>query len=361
MKSILVTGGCGFIGSNFIRLVLASRPDARIVNLDALTYAGNLSNLADISGRPGYRFVRGDICDAALLERLFVEEAIDTVVHFAAESHVDRSIEGPAAFIRTNIVGTFNLLEAARKAWKGRDAGTGEAEEYPGVRFLHVSTDEVYGSLGATGYFKETTPYDPRSPYSASKASSDHLVSAYFHTYGLPVQITNCSNNYGPYQFPEKLIPLVINNALLGKDLPVYGDGQNIRDWLFVKDHCRAILDVLQRGGIGETYNIGGNSERRNLEVVQTICDILDEKIGLLPPGNERRSLIRFVRDRAGHDRRYAIDATKLSVELGWEPSVSFEEGIRTTVDWYLANNSWLNEVLDGSYRDYYASMYDGR
>lgn len=354
MKSLLVTGGCGFIGSNFIRLMLASRPEVQIVNLDALTYAGNLANLADLDGRPGYRFVRGDICDSALLDRLFVEEEVDTVVHFAAESHVDRSIEGPAAFIQTNVVGTFSLLEAARKAWLERDAGRE-------VRFLHVSTDEVYGSLGATGYFRETTPYDPRSPYSASKASSDHLASAYFHTYGLPVLITNCSNNYGPYQFPEKLIPLIINNALQGRDLPVYGDGKNIRDWLYVEDHCQAIIDVLDKGGLGETYNIGGNSELKNLDVVETVCDILDEKAGLLPSGVERRSLIRFVRDRAGHDRRYAIDASKLRDELGWTPSVSFAAGIRLTVDWYLANGSWLNEVMDGSYRDYYARMYDDR
>ena len=368
MKTILVTGGCGFIGSNFVRLALEVCPEARIVNLDALTYAGNPANLTDLEESPRYRFVRGDLCDAVLLEGLFAEENVDTVVHFAAESHVDRSIEGPAAFIQTNIVGTFNLLEAARKAWQGRDAGRGtrDAETSsqppaPTYRFLHVSTDEVYGSLGETGYFTEATPYDPRSPYSASKASSDHLVSAYFHTYGLPVLITNCSNNYGPYQFPEKLIPLIINNALKGKDLPVYGDGKNVRDWLYVEDHCKAIVSVLRSGRIGETYNIGGNSEKQNIEVVQTICDILDEKTGLQAPDSKRRSLIRFVKDRAGHDRRYAIDASKIKDELGWQPSVTFEEGIRMTIDWYLANGPWMAGVLNGSYQDYYARMYDGR
>ncbi len=271
MQNILVTGGCGFIGSNFVRLVVESLPDVRIINLDKLTYAGNPANLVDVEKKSSYRFVHGDICDSELLDQLFVEEKIDTVVHFAAESHVDRSIDGPAAFIQTNILGTFTLLEAARKAWLGRDA---EA-----FRFLHVSTDEVYGSLGETGLFTETTPYDPRSPYSASKASSDHLVSAYHHTYGLPTLITNCSNNYGPYHFPEKLIPLIINNALHGRDLPVYGDGKNVRDWLYVVDHCTAILKVLQKGRVGETYNVGGNSEKQNIEVVQTICDILDEKV----------------------------------------------------------------------------------
>jgi dTDP-glucose 4,6-dehydratase len=358
MKTLLVTGGCGFIGSNFVRLALAARPDVRLVNLDALTYAGNPANLADLAANPTYRFVHGDICDAALLDRLFTEEDIDTVIHFAAESHVDRSIEGPSTFIQTNIIGTFNLLEAARKAWKNREAGGGTRNAGP--CFLHVSTDEVYGSLGDTGYFTETTAYDPRSPYSASKASSDHLVSAYFHTYGLPALITNCSNNYGPYQFPEKLIPLMINNALRGKELPVYGDGKNIRDWLYVEDHCQAILCVLQGGRPGETYNIGGNSEKQNMEVVQTICDVLDEKTGLLPCG-ARRSLIRFVADRAGHDRRYAIDATKIRLELGWQPAMSFEAGIRKTVAWYLANEEWMAGVLDGSYQDYYIRMYDGR
>jgi len=360
MKNILVTGGCGFIGSNFVRLAIERLPESQIINLDKLTYAGNPANLKDIEKSPRYKFVHGDICDQVLLEKLFAEEKVDTVVHFAAESHVDRSIEGPSEFIQTNILGTFSLLETARKAWLSRDAGRGtrDAESF---RFLHVSTDEVYGSLGDTGLFTETTPYDPRSPYSASKASSDHLVSAYHHTYGLPILMTNCSNNYGPYHFPEKLIPLIINNALNGKDLPVYGDGKNVRDWLYVVDHCTAILRVLQDGRVGETYNVGGNSEKQNIEVVQTVCDILDEKVEPLANGQTRRSLIKFVKDRAGHDRRYAIDATKLKQELGWEPSVTFEDGIRLTIDWYLDNAEWMAGVLDGSYQDYYARMYDDR
>jgi dTDP-glucose 4,6-dehydratase len=356
MQRILVTGGCGFIGSNFVRLCLQSCPAVRLVNLDKLTYAGNLENLTDIAADPRYRFVKGDISDADLVARLFEAEQIDTVVHFAAESHVDRSIDGPAPFIHTNIVGTFTLLEAARKAWFSSSPLT----PHPS-RFLHVSTDEVYGSLGETGLFTETTPYDPRSPYSASKASSDHLVSAYHHTYGLPTLITNCSNNYGPYHFPEKLIPLIINNALNGRELPVYGDGKNVRDWLYVVDHCAAILTVLEKGRVGETYNIGGNSEKQNLEVVQTICDLLDRKAGLLPGGQLRRSLIRFVKDRPGHDRRYAIDATKIRTELGWQPSVTFEQGIERTIDWYLANQEWVAGVLDGSYQEYYERMYGGR
>jgi dTDP-glucose 4,6-dehydratase len=350
MKTMLVTGGCGFIGSNFVRLALDRLPDLRLVNLDKLTYAGNLENLRDVEQNERYCFVHGDICDSTLLAELFASETIDTVVHFAAESHVDRSIVGPGEFIQTNIVGTFALLEAARQAWGQAAPGT--------RRFLHVSTDEVYGSLGATGYFTETTPYDPRSPYSASKASSDHLASAYFHTYGLPVLITNCSNNYGPFQFPEKLIPLVINNALKGKELPVYGDGRNVRDWLFVTDHCAAILEVLAKGRLGETYNIGGNSEKQNIEVVTTICDLLDAKVGRLPSGEPRAALIRFVRDRAGHDRRYAIDAGKIRSELGWEPSLDFAAGMARTIDWYLANREWMEAVLDGSYRDYYQQMY---
>jgi dTDP-glucose 4,6-dehydratase len=357
MQNILVTGGCGFIGSNFVRLVLERLPDARIFNLDKLTYAGNPANLKDVENNSCYRFVHADICDQPLLEKLFIEEKIDMVVHFAAESHVDRSIEGPAEFIQTNILGTFSLLETARKVWLNRDA---ESQANP-FRFLHVSTDEVYGSLGDTGLFTETTPYDPRSPYSASKASSDHLVNAYYHTYGLPILMTNCSNNYGPYHFPEKLIPLIINNALNGKDLPVYGDGKNVRDWLYVVDHCEAILQVLQKGRVGETYNVGGNSEKQNIEVVQTICDILDEKVEPLEDGQPRRSLIKYVKDRAGHDRRYAIDASKIKNELGWQPSVQFDEGIRVTVDWYLNNTEWIAQVIDGSYREYYSRMYEGR
>ncbi|WP_373498973.1 dTDP-glucose 4,6-dehydratase [Desulfococcus sp.] len=355
MKHILVTGGCGFIGSNFVRMALGQLPSSRIVNLDKLTYAGNPENLRDIEDDPRYRLVKGDICDRSLMESLFDEEKIDTVVHFAAESHVDRSITGPDEFIRTNIFGTFTLLDVARSAW-----GCMPSSPCP-QRFLHVSTDEVYGSLGESGAFSETTPYDPRSPYSASKASSDHLASAYFHTYGLPVIITNCSNNYGPYQFPEKLIPLIINNALKGMELPVYGDGGNVRDWLFVEDHCRAILAVLARGRVGETYNIGGSSEKRNIEVVETICDILDEAVGRLPSGMPRRSLIRFVKDRAGHDRRYAIDASKIKAEMGWAPVVTFEQGIRCTVDWYIMNRTWSDAVMDGSYRKYYEEMYGGR
>ncbi len=360
MKRILVTGGCGFIGSNFIRHLLELDTGERVINLDKLTYAGNPANLAGVEKNPRYSFVKGDIADAQLVREIFSRDLIDTVVHFAAESHVDRSITGPAEFIHTNILGTFNLLEAAREAWlktpmPGVDATEG------GCRFVHVSTDEVYGSLGETGAFQETTPYDPRSPYSASKASSDHLVSAYFHTYGLPVLITNCSNNYGPYQFPEKLIPLVINNALQGKSLPVYGDGKNVRDWLYVIDHCRAIRTVLEKGRPGETYNIGGNSEKQNIEVVRTICDILDEKTGRLPDGKERRSLITYVKDRAGHDRRYAIDATKITTELGWAPQVAFAEGMEKTIDWYLANKAWIASVTDGSYREYYEKMYGKR
>ena len=356
MRNILVTGGAGFIGSNFIRYCLAESTDLRLLNLDKLTYAGNPCNLSELAEDARYKFVHGDICDIELVDSLFADEQIDTVVHFAAESHVDRSIEGPAAFIETNIIGTFTLLEAARKAWLNSPQPPA-----PSPRFLHVSTDEVYGSLGDTGLFKETTPYDPRSPYSASKASSDHLVSAYYHTYGLPVLITNCSNNYGPYQFPEKLIPLIINNALNGNDLPVYGDGKNVRDWLYVVDHCAAILQVLRQGRLGETYNVGGNSEKQNIEVVQTICNILDEKAAPLANGQVRRSLIRFVKDRAGHDRRYAIDATKIKQELGWEPSVTFEDGIRMTIDWYLGNTDWMAGVLDGSYQEYYAKMYGTR
>ncbi|WP_027713847.1 dTDP-glucose 4,6-dehydratase [Desulfuromonas sp. TF] len=345
MKNILVTGGCGFIGSNFIRLALESLAGSRIINLDKLTYAGNPANLAEVAGNERYRFVRGDICDGRLLDALFAEEKIDAVVHFAAESHVDRSIEGPAAFIETNIMGTFALLEAARKHWLTPDHQppiTASRSPITDPRFLHVSTDEVYGSLGETGLFAESTAYDPRSPYSASKASSDHLVSAYHHTYGLPALITNCSNNYGPYQFPEKLIPLIINNALHGRELPVYGDGRNVRDWLYVVDHCTAILKVLEEGRIGETYNVGGNSEKQNIEVVQTICDILDEKAAPLANGQARRSLIKFVKDRAGHDRRYAIDATKIKQELGWQPAETFQDGIRRTIDWYLENGEWM-------------------
>ena len=316
-RKILVTGGCGFIGANFIHLVLERLPGCRIINLDKLTYAGNPANLESITNHDRYRFIQGDIGDRRLVEDLFAAEKIDTVVHFAAESHVDRSISGPGEFIRTNIDGTFILLEAARQAWLNQENGSTDRDR---CRFLHVSTDEVYGSLGADGYFIETTPYDPRSPYSASKAAADHLARAYFHTYDLPVMVTNCSNNYGPYQFPEKLIPLIINNALEGRELPVYGDGKNIRDWLYVTDHCQALLDVLAKGQPGETYNIGGKNEKQNIEIVETICDLVDERVGRPESGNPRRSLIRFVKDRPGHDRRYAIDAGKIARELGWQP-----------------------------------------
>ncbi|OQX08896.1 MAG: dTDP-glucose 4,6-dehydratase [Desulfobulbaceae bacterium A2] len=347
-RRVLVTGGCGFIGVNFVRLVLARRPDWRVINLDKLTYAGNLASLEDVADHPHHRFVHGDICDAALLDRLFAEEQIDLVVHFAAESHVDRSILGPADFISTNVVGTFTLLEAARRHWP----------EPGGQRFLHISTDEVFGSLGASGYFTEETPYDPRSPYSASKASSDHLVRAYHHTYGLPTLITNCSNNYGPYQFPEKLIPLIFRNALQGQPLPVYGDGLNVRDWLYVEDHCAAVLLALEQGRPGQSYNIGGNNEKTNLEVVGLICDLLDRKAAPLAGGVPRRSLITHVRDRLGHDRRYAIDAAKIRRELGWNPATSFAQGIERTVDWYLGHSPWLDSVIDGSYQRYYETMY---
>ncbi len=351
-KTVLVTGGCGFIGVNFVRLLLESREDWQVVNIDKLTYAGNLQSLQDVAHHPRYHFVRGDICDGVLVEELFSRFTIDTVVHFAAESHVDRSITGPAAFIQTNILGTFTLLEAARKQWLS------EGRENRHCRFLHVSTDEVYGSLGDAGFFTEQTCYDPRSPYSASKASSDHLVRAYFHTYGLPILITNCSNNYGPYQFPEKLIPLILNNALQGKELPVYGDGGNIRDWLYVRDHCEAIVKVVEQGRVGEAYNIGGHNEKKNLEVVELLCDMLDAKVGMLQSGKPRKSLVTFVRDRPGHDRRYAIDAGKIAEELGWTPKFTFETGMDKTVDWYLDNRTWLESVMDGSYRQYYEKMY---
>jgi len=351
-KTILVTGGCGFIGVNFVRLILETRTDLLVVNLDKLTYAGNLQSLSDVEEHPRYSFIRGDICDGTLSAHLFEQHDIQAVVHFAAESHVDRSITGPDAFVRTNVFGTFTLLECAKKYWL--DQGKGDA----GSRFLHVSTDEVYGSLGKNGYFTEETSYDPRSPYSASKASSDHFVRAYFHTYGLPVLITNCSNNYGPYQFPEKLIPLILNNALAGKPLPVYGDGGNIRDWLYVRDHCEAILRVLNLGQVGESYNIGGHNEKTNLEVVEKLCDMVDSRVESMKNNRPRRTLITFVKDRLGHDRRYAIDAGKIDRELGWRPKFTFEQGIEKTVDWYLQNRQWSESVMDGSYQQYYKTMY---
>jgi dTDP-glucose 4,6-dehydratase len=343
MQTWLVTGGAGFIGGNFVLEAVAS--GVRVVNLDALTYAGNLDTLSSLEGNPHHRFVQGDIGDRALVARLLAEYRPAAVVNFAAESHVDRSIDGPAAFVQTNVVGTLALLEAARDYWKSLE---GEARH--GFRFLHVSTDEVYGSLGDTGKFTETTPYAPNSPYSASKAASDHLVRAFHHTYGLPVLTTNCSNNYGPFQFPEKLIPLVIQKALAGEPLPVYGDGRNVRDWLFVQDHCAAIRRVLEDGRVGETYNVGGDAERENIHVVKTLCALLDERRPRAD-GRPRESQITYVKDRPGHDRRYAIDAGKIQGELGWKPAVSFEQGIAATVDWYLANGDWVKRVLDGSYR----------
>jgi len=351
-KVLLVTGGAGFIGSNFV--LEAVRRGHKVVNLDALTYAGNMDNLASIKDNPAHIFVHGSILDAALVAKLLADYAPDAIVHFAAESHVDRSIHGPAAFVETNINGTFTLLEAALKHWRSLpEAGQGA------FRFLHVSTDEVYGSLGPDeAAFHEETPYRPNSPYSASKAASDHLVRAYFHTYHLPVLTTNCSNNYGPYQFPEKLIPLMIHNAVNGKPLPVYGDGQNVRDWLYVTDHCDAILTVLERGRLGETYNVGGLNEQKNLDVVNVLCTILDE---LHPEGAPHNRLITYVKDRPGHDKRYAIDCTKLQNELGWAPKESFKTGIRKTVQWYLDNHNWVEKIVSGEYRDWIAGNYDSR
>jgi dTDP-glucose 4,6-dehydratase len=343
MQTWLVTGGAGFIGGNFV--LDAVEAGIRVVNLDALTYAGNLDTLASLDGDPRHVFVHGDIGDRELVGRLLAQYRPDAVLNFAAESHVDRSVDGPAAFIQTNVVGTLALLEAVRDHWRGL-----EGTEKVSFRFLHVSTDEVYGSLGDSGRFSETTPYAPNSPYSASKAASDHLVRAFHHTYGLPVLTTHCSNNYGPYQFPEKLVPLVIQKALAGEPLPVYGDGRNVRDWLFVKDHCAAIRRVLEAGRVGETYNVGGDAERENIHVVKTICALLDARRPRAD-GVPRESQITFVRDRPGHDRRYAIDAAKIHGELGWAPTVGFEQGIAETVDWYLANADWVARVLDGSYR----------
>lgn len=352
---ILVTGGAGFIGANFI-LEWLSRNEEPLINLDKLTYAGNLASLSSVSQDSRYRFVQGDIGDRQLVERLLAAHQPRAVINFAAESHVDRSIHGPGEFVQTNVVGTFNLLEAVRGYWGLLDEGN-----KTDFRFLHVSTDEVYGSLGKDDpAFSETTPYAPNSPYSASKAASDHLVRAYHHTYGLPTLTTNCSNNYGPYQFPEKLIPLVIHNALAGKPLPIYGDGSNIRDWLYVTDHCLGIMTVLDKGRVGETYNIGGNNEKTNLEVVKTICAILDE----LHPGSPvtpHDKLISFVKDRPGHDARYAINAGKIARELNWHPQESFETGIRKTVIWYLENQDWVDDVISGEYRHWLQTNYAKR
>jgi dTDP-glucose 4,6-dehydratase len=350
---ILITGGAGFIGSHVVRLFATQYPQYSILNLDSLTYAGNLENIKDIEKLPNYRFIKGDITDQEFITNLFESEKIDGVIHLAAESHVDRSISDPLLFIKTNVMGTANLLNAARRSWTVNGA---IAE---GKRFYHVSTDEVYGSLGLEGYFTETTPYDPRSPYSASKASSDHLVRAYFHTFKLPVVISNCSNNYGSFQFPEKLIPLMINNILNNKPLPVYGKGDNVRDWLWVEDHAAAINVVFHKGHTGETYNIGGNNEWKNIELVNFLCKLMDQKLGRAE--GDSAKLITYVKDRAGHDQRYAIDAKKIKNDLGWEPSIKFEQGLSKTVDWYLANQQWMDNLTSGAYMKYYESQYNNR
>ena len=347
MHTILLTGGAGFIGSHLTRLFVTHYQEYKIVNLDKLTYAGNLENLKDIETAPNYHFVKGDITNLDLLRTLFEEHRFTAVLHCAAESHVDRSITDPLAFITTNVLGTGALLQAAKESWK---------DNMEDKIFYHISTDEVYGSLGKTGFFTEETAYDPRSPYSASKAASDHMVRAFYHTYKLPVKISNCSNNYGPYHFPEKLIPLCINNIINSKPLPIYGKGENVRDWLYVEDHVRAIDVVFHKGRVGETYNIGGHNEWKNIDLVKELCRQMDEKLGREKGTSEK--LITYVTDRAGHDMRYAIDATKLKKELGWMPSLQFEEGISKTIDWYLANGEWLKQVTSGDYQKYYGKMY---
>ncbi|WP_432714092.1 dTDP-glucose 4,6-dehydratase [Pedobacter sp.] len=350
MKKILITGGAGFIGSHVVRRFVNNYPEYRIVNLDKLTYAGNLANLQDIEDKPNYTFIKGDITDALEMNELFRKENFDAVIHLAAESHVDRSITDPTAFVMTNVIGTVNLLNAVREYWKG---------DFDKKRFYHVSTDEVYGALGETGMFTETTAYDPHSPYSASKASSDHFVRAYHDTYGIDVVISNCSNNYGSHHFPEKLIPLAINNLKSGKPVPVYGKGENIRDWLWVEDHARAIDVIFHEAASGETYNIGGHNEWKNIDLIQLLCKIMDQKLGREP--GESAKLITYVTDRAGHDLRYAIDSTKLQQKLGWVPSLQFEEGLEKTVDWYLENEEWLTNVTSGNYQAYYDTQYVGR
>ena len=346
-KNILITGAAGFIGSHVLRLMVLKYPNYHFVNLDLLTYAGNLENISDLESQPNYTFVKGDICDEVLVKTLFEKHQITAVIHLAAESHVDRSIEDPMAFIQTNVLGTVNLLNVAKEAWKG---------DFEGKLFYHVSTDEVYGSLGKTGLFTETTSYDPRSPYSSSKASSDHFVRAYGNTYGLPFVISNCSNNYGPNQFPEKLIPLFINNIVEGKALPVYGDGQYTRDWLYVIDHATAIDAIFHKGREGETYNIGGLNEWTNLDLIHLLCDLMDEKLDR--EKGSSANLITYVKDRPGHDKRYAIDATKLCDELKWKPSVDFREGLSKTIDWYLENSEWMANITSGAYQEYYAKQY---
>lgn len=350
-KTILITGGAGFIGSHVIRLFVTKYPDYQIVNLDALTYAGNLENLKDIADAPNYKFVKGDITDQKFITELFATYSFDGVVHLAAESHVDRSITDPFSFIRTNVFGTCILLNTAKEAWKGN---------MEGKRFYHISTDEVYGALEFDGtYFTETHKYDPHSPYSASKASSDHFVRAYHDTYGLPVVISNCSNNYGANHFPEKLIPLSINNIKNNKSIPIYGKGENVRDWLWVNDHARAIDTIFHNGVVGETYNIGGNNEWTNIDLIRELCKIMDKKLGREP--GESAKLITFVKDRAGHDLRYAIDSSKLQRELGWKPSLQFEEGLEKTVDWYLDNQEWMDNIINGDYQKYYEKQYTER
>ncbi|OQA12296.1 MAG: dTDP-glucose 4,6-dehydratase [Bacteroidetes bacterium ADurb.Bin397] len=350
---LLITGGAGFIGSHVVRRFVLNYPQYLIYNLDNLTYAGNLENIRDIEDAANYKFIKGDIADEAFIKNLFQENQFDAIIHLAAESHVDRSISNPLEFVKTNVLGTANLLNASRMLW--RDSN----DENKSHRFYHISTDEVYGSLGSTGHFTETTPYDPRSPYSASKASSDHLVRAYYHTFKLPVVISNCSNNYGAYQFPEKLIPLMIHNIKNNKPLPVYGKGENVRDWLWVNDHAAAIDTIFHKGVIGETYNIGGNNEWKNIDLVMYLCRLMDQKLNR-EPGTSAK-LITFVKDRAGHDLRYAIDSSKLKRELNWEPSITFEAGLELTIDWYLNNQEWLDEVTSGNYLKYYQNQYMNR